>query len=51
MLPFAADWRWFAGETRSPWYPDATLIRQPQPGTWSDVVDAVVKELHSASLR
>ncbi|WP_168794906.1 tetratricopeptide repeat protein [Paraburkholderia aromaticivorans] len=45
MLPFAADWRWFAGETRSPWYPGATLVRQPQPGAWGDVVEAVANEL------
>ncbi|MFL9863999.1 tetratricopeptide repeat protein [Paraburkholderia fungorum] len=45
MLPFAADWRWFVGETRSPWYPGATLLRQPQPGAWGDVVEAVANEL------
>ena len=45
MLPFAADWRWFAGETGSPWYPGATLVRQPQPGAWSDVVEAVANAL------
>ena len=45
MLPFAADWRWFAGETRSPWYPGATLVRQPQPGAWGEVVEAVANEL------
>lgn len=45
MLPFAADWRWFVGETRSSWYPGATLLRQPQPGAWEDVVEAVANEL------
>jgi ADP-heptose:LPS heptosyltransferase len=45
MLPFAADWRWFAGEARSPWYPGATLVRQPQPGAWSEVVETVANEL------
>ena len=45
MLPFAADWRWFVGEARSPWYPGATLLRQPQPGAWGDVVEAVANEL------
>ena len=45
MLPFAADWRWFDGDTRSPWYPGATLVRQPRPGAWGDVVDAVANEL------
>ncbi|MGQ7936836.1 tetratricopeptide repeat protein [Paraburkholderia sp. D1E] len=45
MLPFAADWRWFVGETRSPWYPGVTLLRQLQPGAWGDVVEAVANEL------
>jgi tetratricopeptide (TPR) repeat protein len=47
MLPFAADWRWFDGDTRSPWYPDATLVRQPRPGAWSEVVEAVADELRN----
>jgi hypothetical protein len=45
MLPFAPDWRWFDGDTRSPWYPGATLVRQPRPGAWGEVVDAVANEL------
>jgi tetratricopeptide (TPR) repeat protein len=51
MLPFAADWRWFDGgvdgNTHSPWYPGATLVRQPRPGAWSEVVEAVAKELRA----
>ena len=49
MLPFAADWRWFAGDTRSPWYPGATLVRQPRPGAWGEVVDAVAANCAKAS--
>jgi tetratricopeptide (TPR) repeat protein len=45
MLPFAADWRWFESEARSPWYPGATLVRQPRPGAWDEVVDVVASEL------
>ncbi|CAB3781155.1 tetratricopeptide repeat protein [Paraburkholderia fynbosensis] len=45
MLPFAADWRWFEGDARSPWYPGATLVRQPRPGAWDEVVDKVASEL------
>jgi tetratricopeptide (TPR) repeat protein len=45
MLPFAADWRWFVGESRSPWYPGARLVRQPQPGAWAEVVEDVAREL------
>jgi hypothetical protein len=48
MLPFAADWRWFQGEARSPWYPGATLVRQPRPGAWGEVVATVADELRKA---
>jgi tetratricopeptide (TPR) repeat protein len=48
MLPFAADWRWFIGESRSPWYPGTRLVRQPQPGAWDEVVEDVVRELRDA---
>ena len=45
MLPFAADWRWFANTKHSPWYPSAHLVRQPSPGQWGPVVDAVAGDL------
>jgi hypothetical protein len=45
MLPFAPDWRWCPGDARSPWYASATLLRQPRPGAWGEVVEAVAKEL------
>ncbi len=45
MLPFAADWRWFANSDRSPWYPSARLVRQPSPGQWETVVEAVAQAL------
>ncbi|SDQ76662.1 Tfp pilus assembly protein PilF [Paraburkholderia fungorum] len=48
MLPFAADWRWFDGDARSPWYPGAALVRQPRPGAWSEVVNAVAKQLRES---
>ncbi len=47
MLPFAADWRWFDGDARSPWYPGATLVRQPRPGAWDEVVEIVAKEVRN----
>lgn len=45
MLPFAADWRWFANTDRSPWYPSARLARQRSPGQWSPVVEDVARTL------
>ncbi|MBN3758805.1 tetratricopeptide repeat protein [Paraburkholderia sp. Tr-20389] len=45
MLPFAADWRWFTGDRHSPWYPSARLVRQPQPGAWTEVVEEVAAAL------
>ena len=45
MLPLAADWRWFAGTDRSPWYPKARLVRQARPGEWGEVVDTVARAL------
>nr|WP_175720455.1 tetratricopeptide repeat protein [Burkholderia anthina] len=44
MLPFAADWRWFTRHD-CPWYPQATLVRQPAPGQWFDVATAVAAAL------
>jgi ADP-heptose:LPS heptosyltransferase len=48
LLPFASDWRWTAGDARSPWYPSARLYRQPQPGDWESVVTTVLKDLPAA---
>ncbi|RFU46794.1 tetratricopeptide repeat protein [Paraburkholderia sp. DHOC27] len=45
MLPFAADWRWFIDEPRSPWYPGARLVRQPEPGAWAPVVEQIAHAL------
>ena len=35
LLPYGPDWRWMLGRDDSPWYPDATLFRQANPGDWS----------------
>ncbi|MCG5077592.1 tetratricopeptide repeat protein [Paraburkholderia tagetis] len=48
MLPFAADWRWFADTDASPWYPRARLVRQPRPGAWDEVVAQVAAALREA---
>ena len=41
MLPFAADWRWGVDDARSPWYPNARLFRQLEPGAWREVIEEV----------
>jgi len=45
LLPFAPDWRWMLHRRDSPWYPSMRLFRQPAPGGWDVVVDAVVRAL------
>ena len=51
-----AEWRWMRERADSPWYPTMRLFRQSQRGVWSDVVDAMARELaetrsHRASPR
>ena len=41
MLPYAVDYRWGLGETETPWYPTATLFRQPSVGDWESVVQKI----------
>jgi hypothetical protein len=45
MLQHAADWRWMASRTGSPWYPSLRIFRQPSPGAWGHVVRAVAERL------
>jgi hypothetical protein len=45
MLPFAPDYRWMAQGNDSPWYPNATLFRQPSPNDWESVIDEIYKEM------
>jgi tetratricopeptide (TPR) repeat protein len=46
LLPYTPDFRWLLDREDSPWYPQARLFRQSQPGDWA----GVVKELESALL-
>ncbi|RAI45384.1 tetratricopeptide repeat protein [Rhodoplanes roseus] len=41
LLPFSSDWRWLSGRPDSPWYPTATLFRQPRIGDWTSIAGAV----------
>jgi tetratricopeptide (TPR) repeat protein len=45
LLPFMPDYRWMLDRTDSPWYPSATLFRQPEVGDWSGVILEVTKKL------
>ncbi|HVC63204.1 MAG TPA: tetratricopeptide repeat protein [Acetobacteraceae bacterium] len=45
MLPFAPDWRWMPGRDNTPWYASLRLFRQPRPGDWDGVIDAVAAAL------
>ena len=42
---FDPCWRWLLGRRDSPWYPTLRLSRQPEPGNWQAVIDAVQAEL------
>jgi hypothetical protein len=44
-LPFAPDWRWLLGRSDCPWYPTMRLFRQPSPGDWRPVMQAIAIEL------
>ncbi|MBF0127925.1 MAG: hypothetical protein HQM02_12045, partial [Magnetococcales bacterium] len=47
MLPaWGTDWRWMQEREDSPWYPQVMrLLRQREPGEWSDVVSRVADAL------
>lgn len=45
LLPWSADPRWLRDRCDSPWYPSLCLWRQPDPGDWFAVVDALLAAL------
>lgn len=49
LLPLVPDWRWMLNRDTTPWYPSAVLYRQSRPGAWSEVIDAVVRDLQTIS--
>jgi tetratricopeptide (TPR) repeat protein len=38
LLPWAAEARWGRGTITTPWYPTATLLRQPHPRDWFGLI-------------
>jgi Flp pilus assembly protein TadD len=45
MLRFSPDYRWLLGRADSPWYPTMRLYRQPKPGDWDSVIEAIRHDL------
>jgi len=50
LLPHDADWRWQVrrADTDTLWYPTMRLFRQPRPGDWASVAQAIHAELRCA---
>ena len=46
LLPYSPDYRWMLDRADSPWYPTATLFRQPSVGDWDSVI-AEIRQLLS----
>lgn len=47
LLPFTPDWRWMQTRADSPWYPSATLYRQPTRGDWDSVLQKIATDLNT----
>lgn len=45
MLPHCPEWRWLHDRPDTPWYECVRLFRQPRPGDWDSVRDAVFAAL------
>ncbi len=45
MLPYSTDYRWGMNGDKTPWYPTATLFRQPDISDWTSVVHKVATAL------
>ncbi|EGD06476.1 TPR repeat-containing protein, partial [Burkholderia sp. TJI49] len=45
LLDVNPHWPWLLERSDSPWYPTATLYRQPTFGAWEPVMQAVVRDL------
>ncbi|WP_241018990.1 tetratricopeptide repeat protein [Paraburkholderia sp. Tr-20389] len=47
LLDVNPYWTWMTGRRDSPWYPTATLYRQPQFGAWQPVMEEVARDLRA----
>lgn len=47
LIPFVPDWRWMLERRDSPWYPTATLYRQPQQGDWVSALQQMRADLEA----
>ncbi|MCA8303464.1 hypothetical protein [Burkholderia seminalis] len=47
LLDVNPHWPWMLERTDSPWYPSATLYRQPAFDAWQPVMEAVSRDLRS----
>ncbi|RKR43536.1 tetratricopeptide repeat protein [Paraburkholderia sp. BL17N1] len=45
LLDVNPHWVWLLDRRDSPWYPSATLYRQPQFGRWEPALEAVARDL------
>jgi ADP-heptose:LPS heptosyltransferase len=45
LLDVNPHWVWLLDRGDSPWYPSATLYRQPQFGQWEPALEAVARDL------
>ncbi|RKT25736.1 hypothetical protein B0G69_1462 [Paraburkholderia sp. RAU2J] len=47
LLDVNPHWVWLLGRNDSPWYPSATLYRQPRFGEWEPPLEAVSRDLRT----
>ncbi len=46
LAPHIPEWRYGLTSTYMPWYPDARVLRQPQPNDWPGVIQMAIQHLH-----
>jgi Flp pilus assembly protein TadD len=51
LLDVNPHWVWLLDRPDSPWYPSATLYRQPQFGQWDPALEAVARDLSALAAR